>query len=145
METAQLDLETLGKWTKAKRIQTRNGPRIFRTSRPTEEFTLAYRAHKEFLKSQGMGWKKLDDGTWEIQWWAQLPADEVEARAKAEDLSRQADADFVPPSPEGLEYLPYQKAGVLYGLRCFGVDVGQMKKGGCPSRRGVLIADEMGL
>lgn len=37
--------------------------------------------------------------------------------------------DYVPPSPEGLEYFPYQKAGVEYLLSC----------------KRALLADEMGL
>jgi SWI/SNF-related matrix-associated actin-dependent regulator 1 of chromatin subfamily A len=54
-----------------------------------------------------------------------------EALAIAE--SRRTDvevpADFTVPSPDGLAYLPYQRAGIAYAL----------------SRTGTLIADEMGL
>lgn len=57
------------------------------------------------------------------------------ARDKA-DFSRQkieasqaTDADIAVPSPEGLDYLPYQRAGIQYAL----------------NQRGTMIADEMGL
>jgi SWI/SNF-related matrix-associated actin-dependent regulator 1 of chromatin subfamily A len=46
------------------------------------------------------------------------------AQSAAADVS-----DFDPPCPEGLAYLPYQKAGIRYAL----------------DRQGVLIGDEMGL
>jgi SWI/SNF-related matrix-associated actin-dependent regulator 1 of chromatin subfamily A len=58
---------------------------------------------------------------------------ELEATAKrrqeALELSRAADADVNIPAPDGLHYLPYQKAGIAYGL----------------NTPNVLIADEMGL
>src|SRR5579864_8975209 len=43
--------------------------------------------------------------------------------------SRATDAEIEIPRPEGLEYLPYQKAGIAYALQ----------------RKDTLIADEMGL
>lgn len=45
------------------------------------------------------------------------------------EASKAVDSDAVIPVPEGLEYLPYQRAGIAYAL----------------SRPGTLIADEMGL
>ncbi len=58
---------------------------------------------------------------------------ELEAIAKrrqeALELSRAADANVDIPAPDGLHYLPYQKAGIAYGLNTLNV----------------LIADEMGL
>jgi superfamily II DNA or RNA helicase len=50
-------------------------------------------------------------------------------RLAAMESSRQTDAAVEIPAPEGLSYLPYQRAGIAYAA----------------SRRGVLIADEMGL
>ncbi|MDZ7355775.1 MAG: DEAD/DEAH box helicase [candidate division KSB1 bacterium] len=44
-------------------------------------------------------------------------------------LSRATDADIDIPAPEGLEYLPFQKAGIAYAL----------------NRSNALIADEMGM
>jgi SWI/SNF-related matrix-associated actin-dependent regulator 1 of chromatin subfamily A len=77
-------------------------------------------------------------------WWtkreahaARIPlkhADKEARRALAKHVgtvaaSKAADAIVNIPSPEGLEYLPYQKAGISYAM----------------GRQGTLIADEMGL
>ncbi len=53
--------------------------------------------------------------------------------------SRAVDANVVVPCPDGLEYMPYQKAGIAFALKIFN------HKEAAHSRRGVLIADEMGL
>lgn len=53
--------------------------------------------------------------------------------------SRAVDANVVIPCPDALEYLPYQKAGIAFALKIFN------HKEAAHSRRGVLIADEMGL
>lgn len=51
------------------------------------------------------------------------------AQALAQSAAADAAPDFDPPHPAGLEYLPYQRAGIRYAL----------------DRQGVLIGDEMGL
>ena len=53
--------------------------------------------------------------------------------------SRATDADIEIPVPEGLSYLPYQKAGIAYAAKTFN------QKEAAHYRHGVLIADEMGL
>ena len=56
--------------------------------------------------------------------------EEAEKRVDAAiQASRAADADIDIPAPEGLSYLPYQRAGVAYAL----------------GKRDILIGDEMGL
>jgi len=76
-------------------------------------------------------------------WWTDDPmkvrglVDLCDAKARAAlgdvedaiELSGAADAEGDFPAPEGLAYLPYQRAGIAYGLK----------------RESVLIADEMGL
>ena len=63
------------------------------------------------------------------------PAVEAELKALHDDreqtlaASRAATADIEIPKPEGLEYMPFQKAGIAFAMR----------------RNRVLIADEMGL
>jgi hypothetical protein len=47
----------------------------------------------------------------------------------SEELSWKADTDFMPPSPPGLNFLPYQRAGIEYALM----------------RKDTLIADQPGL
>jgi SWI/SNF-related matrix-associated actin-dependent regulator 1 of chromatin subfamily A len=63
------------------------------------------------------------DGRWKVS----CQADQKRKAAVAE--SRAAEADIELPCPDGLEYLPYQKAGINYALK----------------RSGVLFGDEMGL
>jgi len=83
----------------------------------------------------------------EKRWWtddiekaaklAEYADDEVKALLEAHQekkqasrvLSRASDADVVIPVPAGLQYLPYQKAGIAYAMQ----------------RPSTLIADEMGL
>jgi len=53
----------------------------------------------------------------------------IEDAKKSVDLSCATQATVSIPAPEGLDYLPYQRAGIQYAM----------------SRRNVLIGDEMGL
>lgn len=68
-----------------------------------------------------------------VQWADDKTAGELqEAKQEQETAikaSRAADADFRVPVPEGLKYLPFQRAGIAYAV----------------SRRNVLISDEPGL
>ena len=59
---------------------------------------------------------------------AKIDAFLAEKQEKIE-ASRATDADIELPAPEGMEYLPFQKAGIAYAL----------------DRPSTLIADEMGL
>lgn len=58
----------------------------------------------------------------------------VEAKAEAQAASEATDAQIQIPAPPGLEYRPYQRAGVAAALRAFS-----------EGRRGILFGDEMGL
>ena len=71
-----------------------------------------------------------------------MAASALDARAAWKETlqaSRATDSEIVIPAPDGLEYLPYQKAGIAYALKSFN------HKEAAHSVRGVLIADEMGL
>lgn len=77
------------------------------------------------------------------KWWSPHPSNALKIRdygdeavaaslqslLDAQDLSRAATADVDLIAPDGLSYLPFQKAGIEYGLQ----------------KPGVLIGDEMGL
>ena len=56
-------------------------------------------------------------------------AEQLDAARAARELSRAVDAEIDVPAPEGLSYLPYQRAGIAYARE----------------RTRSLIADEMGL
>lgn len=55
--------------------------------------------------------------------------EELDGVKTAQQASKAVDADIDAPRPAGLEYLPFQRAGIAYAM----------------TRPGVLIADEMGL
>ena len=94
---------------------------------------------KDALKALGARWdpeKKL----WRIsispsivRWFlahgVEVPEDVVGALEENLAASHAADVDMVLPSPDGLEYRPFQKAGVAWAL----------------SHEGTLIGDDMGL
>lgn len=56
-------------------------------------------------------------------------AEFIKERERAFEASSATDADIDLPIPEGLEYLPFQKAGIAYGIQ----------------QPNILLADEMGL
>ena len=76
---------------------------------------------------------------------ARLKAEAVameEKKAAAVASSRAASSDAALPCPAGLEYLPYQRAGISEAVRRFsGIQNADRRN---PSH-GVLLADEMGL
>ena len=99
--------------------------RTVRSATPTPEFWEVWRSHKDDLKALGYRVSKYQ-GKWQVSHWTTPDAAEVEATVEA---SRATDATIDIPSPDGLEYLPFQRAGIAYAL----------------GRDATLIADEMGL
>lgn len=98
--------------------------------------TAGYHQPKPLLEQAGIAAKLpeyLDDtaraelAKYNVQ--ASTLKQDLSSKEEALALSRATDSDANVPKPEGLEYLPYQRAGVAYAMR----------------RDGVLIADEMGL
>lgn len=122
--------QTLTRWSTPKEIQTKNGLRLLCKGEATQTFWSAWRAEKDFLKAQGVSCSKNErTGEWEACWWKPL-TDEVKAeRQAAVALSKAAASDVDLPHPEGLDYMPFQKAGIQYAL----------------THSGVLFGDEMGL
>lgn len=123
-----LALDTLTSWSEPKAVRTKAGNRILRTGPTTEAFWQVYRANKEALKSAGISVGKDRNDQWQACWWLPDQATD-QAEATSREASRATDADVDVPRPEGLEYLPYQKAGIAYAM----------------ARPAVLIGDEMGL
>lgn len=114
-----------------KEIPTKNGPRILRKAEATPEAWAFYRANKSELAALGIspGKKWRDESQWEFNWWGAIPVEIAKARSENLEQSKAMDADYPVPSPAGLEYLPYQRAGIRFAA----------------NKRGVLLADEMGL
>lgn len=127
--TKTVEIEKLVNWSSARRVETKNGPRMLRTAATTEEFWAAWRSSKETLKAAGVSCGKNRIGDWEAAWWLPLAAEERKKVDAALDASRATEADITIPVPEGLDYLPYQKAGIAYAA----------------GRRVTLIGDEPGL
>ena len=145
-----LDIETLVKWGKSREVQTKFGARLLRKAKPTQAFWDAWQnGQKENLKAAGvsMGQDRMS-GEWEVMHWQQLDQAVTARREENLTLSRAADADVQIPVPEGLAYMPFQKAGILWACRQFGLDLltNTPLPKGCPSiSGGAFIADEMGL
>lgn len=128
--TTTINLETLLPWSDARRVETKNGPRILRKAAPSAAFRAAWGSSKAGLKAAGIGWsQELKTGEWQVCWWQPLPAAEQEQAAATVAASKAMDADVEIPRPEGLEYLPFQRAGISFAC----------------GKPGVLIADDMGL
>lgn len=130
MTATTTPIESLTNWSEPKRVSTAKGPRNLRTGPATDFFWNAWRSAKETLKSAGVSVSKDDrSGNWQACWW--LPVSETERKetAAAVEASKAESADIDIPAPAGLEYLPFQKAGIAYAM----------------NRPNVLIADEMGL
>jgi len=123
------DIEKLAKWSAPKEVQTKFGPRLMRKAAVTPEFSSAWKTNKDELKSLGASFSKNQNGSWELVWWQELPEEIKKSRSESIEASRATKADIDLPKPEGLDYRPFQKAGIRYAL----------------DRQGVLIADEMGL
>lgn len=123
-----MEIAELLDWSAPKRVDTRRGPRMLRKAEPTKAFWAAWRQAKEDLKAAGVSISKRN-GSWEACWWQTLDEETKAAIAEAVEASRATDADVEIPTPEGLELLPYQRAGVAYAL----------------ARSHTLIGDEMGL
>jgi SWI/SNF-related matrix-associated actin-dependent regulator 1 of chromatin subfamily A len=135
----EISIETLLPWGAPKRVRLQDGSeRILRTAFTVPaSFWDAWKQNKATLQAAGISPKRQPNGSWIVNHWAAV--DPVAAKAEqarrsvVAEASRATDANVDLPRPAGLDYLPYQKAGVAFGLECWA------------AKRGVLIGDEMGL
>ena len=124
-----LDITSLASWSKPREMRTKLGVRILRTAEPTKNFWDAWRTSKEALKAAGIACSKNDAGQWQIAWWAQLDEKEINRRNESLAASSRAASSTELKIAAGMEYMPFQIAGIEYAL----------------AHEGVLIGDEMGL
>lgn len=111
----------------AKVVNTQFGERLLRTAEPNEAFWVKWKHQRDQLKEKGVSVRKDErTGEFVIEWWAPIKA---KNQAQRLEMSEAHDSDREIPVPEGLSYLPYQRAGISYAL----------------DTPGTLIADEMGL
>lgn len=135
-------LETLLPWGPPREVTTKYGARVLRKATPGPGFWITWAEHGQALMSRGLSLSKdLKTGQPQVCWWAQVREEDLKKREETTLASRAASTGFAPPRPEGLDYYPFQKAGVAFALDVLSTT----KEGGSshPSR-GVLIADEMG-
>lgn len=126
----KINLQDLCKWSDPKRVNTRNGDRDLMTADPTPEFSKLWKANKESLREQGIGWTKdRETGEWKVCWWRPIPKEEADVREQSYEMSRMTDADGTFPVPDGLDYFGYQKAFIRYAR----------------DRESILLGDQMGL
>ncbi len=131
--TVNVSLETLLPWGASKQVETKFGTKMLRKAEATPEFWTAWRSGKDALKAAGISCRPKVEGDprgpWEVCWW-QAPSAEVQAaRLQNAEASRATDAVIDVPAPDGLAYMPFQRAGIAW----------------VTSRAGGLIGDEMGL
>jgi SWI/SNF-related matrix-associated actin-dependent regulator 1 of chromatin subfamily A len=125
-----ITIEKLLKWSSPKRVETKYGPKDLRVAAPDKRFWDAWKQKKDTLKQAGISvGKSRLDGSWEVCWWKPLDEEEVEEMKAADEASRATDADIEIPCPDGLEYMPFQRAGIAYAL----------------DRPHTLLCDQMGL
>ena len=124
-----MDIEALARWSEPREVQTKYGPRFLRKAKVTNEFSKAWETNKDELKKAGATFSKTQSGEWELAWWLPLPDSLVRERKESVEASKAASADIDLPHPPGLDYMPFQKAGIKFALE----------------RPNVLFADQMGL
>lgn len=116
MPTVTIEIEKLAKWGPVKKVQTKFGARNLRTASANQDFWAAWEADRQGLQAMGVGCgKNRETSEWEVQWWQQ-----VEGQAEAEAASQAVSTKAVIPHPYGLDYFPFQKAGIEFALRAFG-------------------------
>lgn len=118
-------------WSAPREIATKLGPRITREAKPSPEFFALYDREGRELRDLGytLGKWPKDTGPWKVTRWEKVPEKVLIHRQESKAASRAVDADVRIPAPDGLSYLGYQKAGVVFGY----------------DRPGTLFGDEMGL
>jgi SWI/SNF-related matrix-associated actin-dependent regulator 1 of chromatin subfamily A len=125
-----MDIHSLTAWSTPKEIQTKNGPRMLATGEATQAFWSAWRASKDELRVAGVSCSRDDrTGEWRACWWMPISAEIEQQRAASIEASHATHAEIDLPHPVGLDYMPFQKAGIRYAM----------------GRPGVLFGDEMGL
>lgn len=129
MSNDSIDVEQLANWSQPKEIETKYGPRLMRRADLPAGFWDIWKAHKDALKANGLSVGKDKSDKWELTLWQPLSAELQQQRQQSIEDSKASSADIELPRPDGLDYMPFQKAGIRYAL----------------ARPNVLIGDEMGL
>ncbi len=129
-------IDKLLRWGKPREVIARGKPKLVRSAMATEEFWTAWNDNEQELRAAGLsiGRDYQDPNKWRVSHWQDIDAGIMEEREKRVDMSGATSAEIVLPKPDGLDYMPFQKAGVRYCLDVFKTQ-----------DAGVLIGDSPGL
>jgi hypothetical protein len=121
-ETIDIDVSTLLPWSEGRRLDTRNGPKILHEALPTQEFWKLWSSNKDALKMHGVSLNRhYQHGHWVVNWWKDVPKEELEQMQRAIESSQRVEVDIEIPKPDnGMDYFAYQKAGIARVLQIFG-------------------------
>lgn len=112
-------INSMLEWSQEREVPTKYGPRLVRSADPSEAFWALWRVSQRDLKDAGYSVSQYQ-GKWQVSHWRKLDHATVASRQANEAASRAADSSISIPAPTGLDYFPFQKAGVEFALRVFG-------------------------
>ncbi len=123
------------RWSKMQEVPTQKGPRLRQHARANDHAVAMFARDQAALYKLGYTLKPHPDGgkegrnPWMVYRWELMPIKVVVERANAKEMSRATDTSADIPRPPGMEYYPFQKAGVAYAI----------------TRKHTLFGDEPGL
>ena len=106
-------------WSKQREVATKRGPGWSRARVATPELLAAWNRDRNWFFNAGYSFGEFN-GRVNITRWEEVPKALVLARTESLEASRATDAQADIPAPEDCEYLPFQKAGIVFALRVFG-------------------------
>lgn len=119
------------RWRKPEEIVTGKGPRVRTVARASNQAIQLFQSEGTELYKLGYTlsqWPK-ETGPWLVTRWELVPVKVVVQRSESREMSHATTAKIDIPRPSGMEFFPFQKAGVAFGI----------------TRPHCLIADEPGL
>lgn len=131
VEISPEDIVAALSWSAPKEVNTKNGPRIMRSAKLTDEMSDLWQRDRDWCFERGYSvseWPK-GSGKWNVTKWEKLPEKVVIERKENQAMSRAVDAQVNIPVPDGLAYLGYQRAGIAFAY----------------GKQATLFGDEMGL
>lgn len=125
-------------WGEYREVTTVQGPLLVKSMKANSDVWNLWKqpAIQEEMKKSGYTLRKEKDG-WRLYRWAAVYRKETKERLLEESRASDTDAELM--RPQGLDYRPFQRAGIKYAIdRLFG-------QNGQRQRNAVLIGDDMGL
>ncbi len=132
MKSLSIDTTVLDQldWSDPVLKPTQDGEKSVRSAAPSKAFWDLWDEDKDALRDRGIRTRKLDDGSWVVYWWR----DPREKHHHRKPNPIKAGCPLKPfkgfkcPTPPGLKYYEFQKAGIEF----------------CLDRHSAFLADQMG-